>query len=89
VSSEPPIAAEALIHAGQRRVNLIWEITQALIALFVTGSFALDNIINTDANSSSGLSAAFFIIIGFYFARTNHASIGGIGPKPQQEYQGR
>lgn len=25
------------------------------------------------------------IVIGFYFSRTNHTNIGGVGPKPQNE----
>lgn len=29
------------------------------------------------------------IVIGFYFSRTNHQAIGGIGRKPQQKYTGR
>lgn len=29
------------------------------------------------------------IVIGFYFGRTNHTAIGGIGKKPAQKYQGR
>lgn len=29
------------------------------------------------------------IVIGFYFSRTNHAAIGGIGSKPLQSYEGR
>lgn len=29
------------------------------------------------------------IVIGFYFSRTNHAAIGGVGAKPVQEYDGR
>ena len=29
------------------------------------------------------------IVIGFYFSRTNHAAIGGIGKKPEEEYKGR
>lgn len=30
------------------------------------------------------------IVIGFYFSRTNHAAIGGVGPQPsQQPYLGR
>lgn len=30
------------------------------------------------------------IIIGFYFSRTNHSAIGGVGLKPQmQQYEGR
>jgi hypothetical protein len=29
------------------------------------------------------------IVIGFYFSRTNHASIGGVGTKPSPHYEGR
>lgn len=30
------------------------------------------------------------IVIGFYFSRTNHTAIGGVGKKPEQgEYTGR
>lgn len=29
------------------------------------------------------------IVIGFYFSRTNHAAIGGMGAKPVQKYEGR
>jgi len=34
-------------------------------------------------------STAFGMIVGFYFARTNHAAIGGLGAKPKQDYEGR
>jgi hypothetical protein len=39
----------------------------------------------------SVLSNAAFLIIGFYFSRTNHQAIGGVGPKANtvQEYRGR
>ena len=36
-----------------------------------------------------GLTNAMFLIVGFYFSRTNHAAIGGIGNKPVTEYIGR
>lgn len=29
------------------------------------------------------------IVIGFYFSRTNHAAIGGVGTKPNPAYEGR
>lgn len=29
------------------------------------------------------------IVIGFYFSRTNHSAIGGVGSKPATEYDGR
>lgn len=69
---------------GQRRVNLIWEFTQALIALAVTGA-ALIVAANLSLRGDTGsaafllLSNAFFLVSGFYFGRTNHARTGGIG----------
>ena len=81
-------AQEDATTAGQRRINLIWELTQALIAIIVTlamigAAFATIN--------SAELHAAFFLIIGFYFSRTNHSAIGGVGPKANtdQPYRGR
>ena len=60
----------------QRRINLIWEVTQALIAVSVVGA----NVIAAFQLSveSMMLSNAFFLVIGFYFGRTNHARTGGI-----------
>lgn len=71
---------------GQRRVNLIWEVTQAFIAVIVTGSMIYISVFDIDAEE---LKNAFFLIIGFYFSRTNHTAIGGIGKKPQGNYIGR
>lgn len=70
--------------AGQRRVNILWEVTQSLIALVVTGqtlrvagSLALKEQAETAAFLL--LSNAFFLVIGFYFGRTNHQRSGGVG----------
>ena len=82
---------EDLTTAGQRRVNLIWEYTQASIAVvvvlftMVAGIAAM--IYGLDIPSI--ISVAFGMVTGFYFSRTNHAAIGGIGHKPQQPYVGR
>lgn len=60
---------------GQRRVNIIWEITQAFIAITVTCAniyAALSQI------ESSPLNNTFFLVVGFYFGRTNHQRIGGV-----------
>ena len=69
--------------AGQRRVNIIWEGTQALIALCVTGAtlyvsaqLALKD--NAQTAAFLLLSNAFFLVIGFYFGRTNHQRVGGV-----------
>lgn len=77
---------EDLTTAGQRRVNLIWEYTQASIALGVTTAMIYCGVKRID---SPEVRSAFFLIVGFYFSRTNHAAIGGIGMKPTQEYKGR
>ena len=80
---------------GQRKVNLIWEFTQAIIAVSVIGAnlivgvhFGLSNI---STPVPSILSNSMFLIIGFYFSRTNHQAIGGIGRKTNEEqgYEGR
>lgn len=72
---------------GQRRINMIWEITQALIAVVIT--FAIVYTALSGRSVQEIISNAFFLIVGFYFSRTNHQAIGGIGSKPNQEYQGR
>jgi hypothetical protein len=89
---QPPMAPntteqEDITTAGQRRVNLIWEGTQSAIAIGVTGAVifcAIRSIVSQE------LTNAFFLIIGFYYSRTNHAAIGGVGRKPSPAaYEGR
>lgn len=77
---------EDLVTAGQRRVNLIWESTQGLIAICTTGAMIYCSVKSIE---SPNLVNAFFLIVGFYFSRTNHAAIGGVGSKPNAPYQGR
>ena len=72
--------------AGQRRVNMIWEVTQAGVAMIITLAVVYCSI---EKIASEELKNAFFLIIGFYFSRTNHQAIGGIGDKPEQDYEGR
>jgi hypothetical protein len=85
--SRPPTTTseQDLRTAGQRRVNLIWEYSQALIALLIVVAniawvFALliygDAVPPTTLAAGQLLSNAFFLVIGFYFGRTNHARIG-------------
>lgn len=98
---------EDLTTAGQRRINLIWEWTQAVIAGMVVLTTMIAGIytlvvptisVGTGAATvqvplqiPSVIGIAFGMVTGFYFSRTNHAAIGGIGPKPgeTQQYQGR
>ena len=76
--------------AGQRRVNIIWEVTQALIAIGVTVTGMLVsailalNVGNTTDRASAVAGFVFLtgvanLVIGFYFGRTNHARTGGVG----------
>ena len=80
--------------SGQRRINIIWETTQAAIALGVTGTamyvaamLALKDSDQTDSNKSMAITAFLlisntaFLIIGAYFSRTNHQRVGGVGSK--------
>lgn len=75
-----------LTTSGQRRINLIWEITQAIIAVLITMGVLYCAIAKI---TSEVLTNAFFLIVGFYFSRTNHAAIGGVGVQPSQRYEGR
>jgi len=93
--SMPPTttAQEDITTAGQRRVNLIWEYTQALIALLVVVSTMAVGMYSAVQGSDKPIptimSVAFGTVVGFYFSRTNHAAIGGIGTKPVTKYEGR
>jgi hypothetical protein len=67
---------EDLHSASQRKVNITWEYTQSFVAVVVV----LANIVGalyTGADSPL-LANAFFLVIGFYFGRTNHARVGGV-----------
>ncbi len=94
LASLPPRTTiqEDLVSAGQRRVNLIWEYTQATIAILVVVATLACGVIGTlrDIQVPTIISVAFGMITGFYFSRTNHAAIGGVGDKPSATpYQGR
>ncbi len=93
--SMPPTttAQQDISTAGQRKVNLIWEYTQASVAVMVVGANIVvwvgTSLFGKEVKIPEGLTNAMFLIVGFYFSRTNHAAIGGIGHKPEQQYQGR
>jgi hypothetical protein len=62
--------------ATQRTINLVWETTQAIIALLVVGANVVAAFYLQSENTILG--NAFFLVIGFYFGRTNHARAGGL-----------
>lgn len=87
VAAPTETEADLQVTAGQRRINIIWEITQSLIAVSITAAIVYVSVKGID---SPDLANAFFVIIGFYYSRVNHQAIGGVGRKPpQQEYMGR
>lgn len=61
---------------GQRNVNLIWEITQAFIAIVITIATVYAALAGID---SQILGNAFVLVLTMYLIRTNHTKIGGIG----------
>lgn len=91
---------EDITFAGQRRINMVWEFTQAIIAvgvigitLYVDAKVAIDDI-DIGPNQLAALmqlNVMSGLVIGFYFSRTNHSAIGSIGRKAtdNQDYVGR
>lgn len=67
---------------GQRRVNIIWELTQAVMAVLVTGAVIYNS---TKGIESEILGNAFVLIIALYFVRTNHVKVGGVGGSDSKE----
>jgi hypothetical protein len=73
----------ALHSASQRKVNLIWEYTQMSVALSVVVTTMIVGAytgiaIATDKPIPTILSVAFGTVVGFYFGRTNHQTVGGV-----------
>lgn len=99
---EPTVASvdrEKAKSEGQRRINFVWETTQSVIALSVTFATLFANVaialspnevaIN-QISALQSLNVMAALVTGFYFSRTNHQAIGGVGEKEdQQEYRGR
>ena len=60
---------------SQRHLNLVWELTQAAIAVGIVGATIYAAF--TPAIQADLLNNMCFLIVGFYFGRTNHARTGG------------
>jgi hypothetical protein len=95
-AGHPPLAPtttaqEDITTAGQRKINLIWEWTQAIIAVCVTVFTMVCGVVSMTQEMPipTIIAVAFGMVTGFYFSRTNHAAIGGVGLKPSEEYKGR
>lgn len=73
-----------LLTGSQRRINLIWEVTQAVVTIMVVGAtlfIAGSLVLKGDPNAAAFLllSNAFFMIVTSYYQRTNHTRTGGMG----------
>lgn len=85
--SQASVDREILKSAGQRRVNIIWEVTQSVVACAITGAVIWNA---THGQNNDVLNNAFFLIVSMYFVRTNHQLIGGVGtPNADYDYRGR
>lgn len=72
----------ALVMHGQRQINRIWEVTQAIITISVTLAMvgaAFVMMLGYTAQIPSELTNAFFMVLAFYLQRTNHTAKGGVG----------
>lgn len=71
--------------SGQRKINLIWEVTQAIVTVMVVGAtlYIAGRLAISDSTDRTVafllLSNAFFMIVTFYYQRTNHIRTGGVG----------
>ena len=89
VASKADTDARVLEAAGQRGTSHMWERTQQVIALAVVGASltaAVFLIVFGALQSGDAEPVAFVflasvanLVIGFYFGRTNHTRVGGIG----------
>lgn len=72
----PTTTVEENLHSySQRRINIIWETTQAFIAITVIVAVVFCAIYKIDAESLVNMA---YLVVGFYFGRTNHEKIGGV-----------
>jgi hypothetical protein len=90
-------AEHALVTQGQRKINAIWEITQAAIAFVIVAANVVAGLHvalyhnSNDQNIPPALKDAALMVIVFYFNRTNSHKIGGVGAKAtdREPYLGR
>lgn len=68
--------------AGQRSINRTWENTQSIISIMVGATacaISLILVLRREYSISIQLiSSMVFLVLSFYFARTNHTAVGGV-----------
>jgi hypothetical protein len=67
--------AAILSTAGQRWINRLWEVTQAIVTVSITIATIIAAFKGIESKT---LDAGFFAIISMYLARTNHTKVGGV-----------
>lgn len=87
--------AEILAVTRHQRINLIWEWTQAFIAVLAVVaavSVSVFQVITSDASAADRafqfLTNTGLLVIGFYFGRTNHTRPTGESPNPRSRNLG-
>lgn len=71
-------AEQNLRTASQRKINFVWEYTQAAIALLIVVAnvvYVFVILFVPNPPMAAILTNAFFLVVGFYFGRTNHARL--------------
>jgi hypothetical protein len=66
----------ARISFGQRRINLLWEVTQGLVAVLLVGTVCWGVLNELELPAQFWVLAA--IVVNAYYQRTNHTKVGGV-----------
>lgn len=78
---------KSLMTEGQRRINLMWERTQAFIAIVVVTITMFASGYGYIAGKTEVpilMGTMMGTVVGFYFGRTNHSRTGGAGKQPPE-----
>jgi len=79
-SSTPGEDARLLAASRMNKINSLWEYTQAILAITLTLATIYAATISTQTESET-LKNALFVVLGFYFGRTNHSRPTPTDPK--------
>jgi hypothetical protein len=76
IDQETPEDTEHALRTAERRVNILWEVTQAGLAVMIAAAVIY---LAIEGRESKTLELAFMTILAMYFTRTNHTKTGGVG----------
>lgn len=77
IQSQEERAALHRMRDSQRRINLIWESTQGVIAIMLVLTVSISMLLGNEVKNEFWLLVA--IVVQAYFQRTNHTRVGGVG----------